>query len=90
MLVEPVKFKTLFVRLFARMLVKEYNNYFKLVINIFLIKYQDIFRVYTKFIKYINYKSKKKLKYFIKQLYYKNRLNFNYFQALFNFSPLLI
>ena len=72
------------------MLVKEYNNYFKPITNIFLIKYQDIFKVYTKFVKYINYKGKKRLEYFIKQLYCENTLNFNYFQALFNFGPPLV
>ena len=39
MLVEPIKFKTLLARLFAGILVKEYNNYSKPVINMFLIKY---------------------------------------------------
>ena len=36
----------------------------------------------------INYKGKKKSEHFIKQLHYKNTLDFNHLQALFNFSPL--
>ena len=70
------------------MLVKKYNNYSKPVTNIFLIKYQDIFRVFTKFVKYINYKGKKRSEHFVKQLYYKNMLDLNHLQALFNFGPL--
>ena len=53
----------------------------------FLIKYQDIFGVFAKFIGCINYKGKKRSERFIKQLYYKNTLNLNHLQALFNFSP---
>ena len=70
------------------MLVKEYNNYSKLVTNMFLIKYQDIFGVFTKFVECINYKGKKISEHFIKQLHYKNTLDFNHLQALFNFGPL--
>ena len=36
---------------------------------------------------YINYKGKKRLEHFIKQLHCKNTLNFNHLQALFNFGP---
>ena len=78
------------MRLFAGILVKKYNNYFKPITNMFLIKYQDIFGVFAKFIGYINYKGKKRLEHFIKQLHCENILNFNHLQALFNFGPLLV
>ena len=36
---------------------------------------------------YINYKGKKRLEHFIKQLYYENIFDFNHLQTLFNLGP---